>query len=393
MRDDEGARVVLPGGGPSELLGRALAGVPAEAHVWAVAQRVTPGPGRTLLLAGDAPLLTVDTVDTLVRRHRELGTPATVLVGEPDDAGGDWLAAHCATRSRGVVVAAVLEGPTVDHRLDRLVERLAAAGHVVSRVTAADWRDTVRITDAASHSWAAQLLRDRIVRRWMLDGVLVVDPASTWIDATVTLEAGAVIEPRTRLAGHTTVAAGAWLGPDVSLLDTTVGAAARVRTAVCEGTEIGPDAEVGPYTYLRVGTRLGPRTGAGCFVEMKGTVVGAGTMVPHFACLIDGDVGERCNIAAFTGLANFDGVRKQRAVIGDDVLVASGTAVMAPARLGDGSVTAAGTVVTKDVPPGALAIARVSQVNVDGWVEARMPGTRYAQAARRAQGTNGKSVE
>ncbi|MFB9235140.1 hypothetical protein ACFFWC_06255 [Plantactinospora siamensis] len=406
--------VVAPG-----LRDRPLAGSAPERHV-AVAvsglAAAAAGPAEdrpVLVVAGDAALITAAELDMLLARHAAGASPVTRLRGLPPTAAPDGTdRADAADRPllaelcREALADADADGRSVAWVLDpepaaavraaltavdagddpvrRVGATLAAGGWPAVEAVARDWRSAVRITDAAGYGYAARVLRDRVLRDLVRIGVVITDPDSTWVDPGVRVAPDAVLGPRTQLSGNTSIGAGARIGPDVSLTDTTVGAGAEVRYAICTGAEIGARAIVGPWTYLRHGTRLGADAGAGCFVELKGTVVGDRTMVPHFACLIDGDIGSRCNIAAFTGLANFDGVAKHRAVIGDDVLVAAGTAVMAPARLGDGAMTAAGTVVTRDVPPGALAIARVSQVNVEGWVESRLPESRSAVAARRA---------
>ncbi|MDQ3432016.1 MAG: bifunctional UDP-N-acetylglucosamine diphosphorylase/glucosamine-1-phosphate N-acetyltransferase GlmU, partial [Actinomycetota bacterium] len=158
-----------------------------------------------------------------------------------------------------------------------------------------------------------------------------------------------------------------------------------VRDATCESAYIGPEATVGPFTYLRPGTRLGRRAKAGSYVEIKAATVGDGSKVPHLSYVGDASIGERANIGAATVFVNYDGAAKHRTEVGDDARVGSDTMLVAPVRVGDGAYTAAGSVITEDVPPGAMAVARGRQRNIEGWVERRRPGTPAAEAARRAR--------
>jgi bifunctional UDP-N-acetylglucosamine pyrophosphorylase/glucosamine-1-phosphate N-acetyltransferase len=254
----------------------------------------------------------------------------------------------------------------------------------VEAVRAADHRETLGVNDRAQLAAAGRVLRERINDAWMRAGVTIVDPASTWIDVDVQLEPDVTIEPDTRLHGRTTVAAGAVVGPASTLTDTAVGPGARVRHSYCDGAEIGPEANVGPFTYLRPGARLGPRAKAGAYVEIKGSDVGADAKVPHLSYVGDATIGERSNIGAATVFVNYDGVDKHRTTVGDDARVGSDTMLVAPVTVGDGAYTAAGSVIDKDVPPGALGVGRSRQRNVDGWVARRRPGTPADDAARRS---------
>jgi bifunctional UDP-N-acetylglucosamine pyrophosphorylase / glucosamine-1-phosphate N-acetyltransferase len=216
----------------------------------------------------------------------------------------------------------------------------------------------------------------------MRAGVTIVDPASTWIDADVTLGQDAEILPGTHLEGHTSIGPGATIGPHCRLTDTSVAQDASISFTVCVQAEIGPGATVGPYAYLRPGTRIGAGAHIGCHVELKNSVVGAGAKVPHLSYVGDADIGEGANIGAATIFSNYDGAAKHRTTIGADVFTGSDTILVAPVTVGDGAYTAAGSVITEDVPPGALGVARGRQHNSEGWVERRRPGTRAAARAR-----------
>ena len=220
----------------------------------------------------------------------------------------------------------------------------------------------------------------------MRAGVTVVDPATTWVDADVTLEPDVTLLPSVDLHGTTTVATGAVIGPQTTLVDTAVGPGAAVERAVCRQASIGADVTIGPFAYLRPGTVLGDGVHVGTYVEVKGSDVGAGSKVPHLSYVGDATIGEQSNIGAATVFVNYDGVTKRRSTVGDHVRIGSDSMIVAPVEIGDGAYTAAGAVVVHDVPPGALARSSARQENVPGWVRRKRPGTAAAKAAERAEG-------
>ena len=163
---------------------------------------------------------------------------------------------------------------------------------------------------------ARRILNDRLLEQAMLAGVTVVDPATTWIDVTVTFEQDAIVHPGTQLQGATHLAEGAEVGPNCRLTDTRVGAGARVDNTVADGAEVGPEARVGPYAYLRPGTRLGPKSKVGTYVEMKNATIGEGTKVPHLSYVGDATIGEYTNIGAASVFVNYDGEAKHHTTVG-----------------------------------------------------------------------------
>jgi bifunctional UDP-N-acetylglucosamine pyrophosphorylase/glucosamine-1-phosphate N-acetyltransferase len=233
------------------------------------------------------------------------------------------------------------------------VRDLVERGERVVAHVAADAAEAEGVNTRAELAAAAAALRDRINLAHMLAGVTVSDPASTWIDPTVELEADAVVHPYTVLRGATRVAAGAEIGPHAVVID----------------AEIGAEALVGPFCYVRPGTVLGPRAKAGTFVEIKKSSIGEGTKVPHLSYIGDAEIGEGSNIGAGTITANFPhrpGQPKGKTTIGDNVRVGVDTMFVAPVTVGDDAWTAAGAVVTDDVPDNALAGFPPKQVNKEG---------------------------
>jgi bifunctional UDP-N-acetylglucosamine pyrophosphorylase / glucosamine-1-phosphate N-acetyltransferase len=211
----------------------------------------------------------------------------------------------------------------------------------------------------------------RIHERHMLAGVTIVDPATTVIDVDVRIGQDAVIAPFSSLHGSTEIGSGAKIGPLSTLIDTRVGAEASVVHSYTEGAEVGERANVGPFSYLRPGAVLREGSKAGAFVEIKNSDVGPGAKVPHLSYIGDTDIGERTNIGAGTITANYDGKNKNRTRIGAGAFVSVDTMLVAPVSVGDGAYTGAGSVITNDVPPGALGIARSRQTNIEGYGERR----------------------
>ena len=363
-------------------------------------EALPPLTGTVVVVPGDAPLLTVDTLTALVAEHQISRAATTLLTAELDDptgygrvvrSGGSVTSvvehkdADEPTRAIREVATSVyafdaaalvtsLKELTTDNAqgeeyLTDVVGLHKAAGLPVAAHLARDAGETIGINDRVQLSQAARLLRDRIVEQHQRAGVTVVDPLTTWIDVGVRIEADVVVEPGTQLHGRTTAASGARIGPDSTLRDTELGERARVVRAHCDGAVIGSDASVGPYTYLRPGTRLGAGAKAGGFVEIKASDIGAGSKVPHLSYVGDATIGERSNIGAATVFVNYDGQAKHPTTVGDDVRIGSDTMLVAPVEIGDGAYTAAGSVITEDVPAGALGVGRARQRNIEGWVE------------------------
>ena len=218
----------------------------------------------------------------------------------------------------------------------------------------------------------------------MKDVVTVMDPATTWIEADVVLQRDVTILPNTQLLGATVVGEDAVIGPDTTLKDCEIGEGARIIRTHGELAVIGEHATVGPFAYLRPGTNLASTGKIGTFVETKNAQIGAGAKVPHLSYVGDAEIGEGTNIGAGTIFANYDGVHKHRTVVGRHARTASNNTFVAPVTIGDGAGTGAGTVVRRDVPPGALAVSGGPQRNIEGWALTRREGTAQAQAAAEA---------
>jgi len=271
-----------------------------------------------------------------------------------------------------------------EYYLTDTVQIARDAGLTVGAHAIDDVRQTEGANDRAQLADLGRELNRRIVTRWMKDGVTVMDPATTWIDADVVLAEDVTILPGTQLLGATVVAEDAVIGPDTTLKDCEVGRGARVVRTHGELAVVGDEATVGPFSYLRPGTRLGVRGKIGAFVETKNAAIGDGAKVPHLSYVGDAEIGEGTNIGAGTIFANYDGVAKHRTTVGRHARTGSNNTFVAPVTIGDGAGTAGGTVVRRDVPAGALAVSSGPQRNLEGWTLRKRPGTAQAEAAEAA---------
>ncbi|GAB3772158.1 bifunctional UDP-N-acetylglucosamine pyrophosphorylase/glucosamine-1-phosphate N-acetyltransferase [Nocardioides ginsengisegetis] len=271
-----------------------------------------------------------------------------------------------------------------EYYLTDTVQIARDAGLTVGAWAIDDVRQTEGANDRAQLADLGRELNQRIVTRWMREGVTVMDPQTTWIDSDVVLARDVTILPGTQLLGATLVGEDAVIGPDTTLKDCEVGAGARVVRAHGELAVIGEGASVGPFAYLRPGTQLGTKGKIGTFVETKNATIGDGAKVPHLSYVGDAEIGEGTNIGAGTIFANYDGVAKHRTTVGRHARTGSNNTFVAPITIGDGAGTAGGTVVRRDVPPGALAVSSGPQRNLEGWAQKKRAGTAQGDAAAAA---------
>jgi bifunctional UDP-N-acetylglucosamine pyrophosphorylase / glucosamine-1-phosphate N-acetyltransferase len=339
-----------------------------------------------LVVPADAPLVRAETIAKLATEHRLQDAAAAILtanVPEPYGLGR-------VVRDKEGRVARVIEhsdattderdineintsiycfrrgllAPTLrrlspenaqgEYYLTDAIGVLRDAGHKVIALEMEDAAEAIMVNDRVQLAAAEMELRDRINRIWMLGGVTMVDPATTYIDATAELEPDVRLLPGTILEGRTIVGAGSVLGPDVHLTDVVVGEQVRISNSVARECEIGDACEIGPFAYLRPGTRLASGVKVGTYVEVKNSEIGTDTKVPHLSYVGDAEIGASANLGASTITANYDGERKHRTKIGDGVHTGVHTSLVAPVEVGDGAETGAGSVVTHDVEPGRL---------------------------------------
>ncbi|MDT9594376.1 bifunctional UDP-N-acetylglucosamine diphosphorylase/glucosamine-1-phosphate N-acetyltransferase GlmU [Nocardioides zeae] len=373
--------------------------------------------GTVVVLTADTPLLRGDSLASFVADHDAAERAVSILSGEVAepfgygrivrDADGDVLAiveqkdADAAQREITEINSGILafDGGFLTDALGRIgndnakgeyyltdaVGLARDAGLTVGAYCLEDVRQTEGANDRAQLAALGKEMNRRILHHWMTEvGVTIMDPDTTWIEDDVVLAPDVTILPNTQLLGATVVAEDAVVGPDTTLEDCEVGAGARVVRTHGQLAVVGERAVVGPFAYLRPGTRIGADGKVGTFVETKNAVLGAGAKVPHLSYVGDAEIGEGTNIGAGTIFANYDGVAKHRTVVGRAARTGSNNTFVAPVSIGDGAGTGAGTVVREDVPPGALAVSAGPQRTIEGWAERRRPGTAQARAAAEA---------
>ncbi|HJY24523.1 MAG TPA: bifunctional UDP-N-acetylglucosamine diphosphorylase/glucosamine-1-phosphate N-acetyltransferase GlmU, partial [Actinomycetes bacterium] len=323
--------------------------------------------GPVVVTYGDVPLLGAATLDALLQRHVSEHAAITLLSVVLDDPTGYGRIIRN-DETKDVVAIVEQKDATPDERAiketnagvyvfdgqllrtglsqlttdnvqgeEYLTDVLAVLrndGHRVVAVSTDDPHEVLGVNDRAQLAELGRILRDRLVGAAMRDGVTVVDPSTTWLDVDVTLERDVVLKPNVQLLGRTHIHEGAVVGPDSTLTDTTIGPDAHVDRTVATSAVIGAGAHVGPFTYLRPGTRLERSVKAGAFVEMKNADVGEGAKVPHLSYVGDADIGEGTNLGAGTITANYDGRRKHRTTIGNRVRVSVDTSFVAPVTIG-----------------------------------------------------------
>ena len=355
------------------------------------------GMDHVVVLPGDAPLLTTEVLRDLVQRHTSAGAAATLLTAQLDDPTGYGRVLREGGQVTGIVeqrdatdeqraitevntsiyafarqpLVSALEGLSTDNSqgeeyLTDVVGPLSSQGLEARNAPA---EVAAGANDRAQLAALAAVLRHRILHDHMVAGVTITDPAATYVGAEVTIEPDAVLLPGTHLEGACSIGANAVIGPNSRLVDTQVDAGASVAYSVALEASIGPGATVGPFSYLRPGTRLEREAKVGAFVEMKNSTVGEGSKVPHLSYVGDTTIGRNANVGAATVTVNYDGFRKHRTVIGDGARIGSDTMLVAPVTIGAQAYTGAGSVITKDVPDGALAVERTEQRIIEGYAE------------------------
>ncbi|MFM2103428.1 MAG: hypothetical protein RL740_515 [Actinomycetota bacterium] len=386
-------------------------------HAVQIALEGVKGSGQVLILAGDTPMLSGETLKEFVAAHLAGGFSASVMTAEHPDPTGYG---RIIRSNENLILKIVEEKDASDDEklifevnagvylfdlesltrtitklksnnaqgelyLTDVVELIRAGGGQVAPIVCEDFTETLGVNDRIQLAEAAAILRDRINQRHMQNGVSILDPTTTWIDDSVTIASDVTVLPGSWILGSTAIATGAVIGPRTTLQDCAVNSGAVVKESNCTASEIGANAVVGPFTYLRAGTVLANESKAGAFVEIKNSQIGIGSKVPHLSYIGDANIGEGTNIGAATIVVNYDGVTKHRTEIGDHVRIGSDTMLIAPVSVGDGAYTAAGSVITEDVPSGAIGVARSKQRNVLGWVLRKRPGTKSAKAAEKAE--------
>lgn len=369
------------------------------AHAVQAAREAIGEAEDVLVLAGDDPLVTGEHVRALLRVHRRTGAAATILTTELDDPRGfgrvirtgDELEAIVEEADASPQVRAIREVSTLvyafrgealfralpqvrpdkrqrEYYLPAVLGVLKAEGERVAAVPV-DLGGALGLNSRGGLAAVSRVMRERIIRRHLEAGVTFVDPATAYVDEGVRIGPDTVVLPMTVLEGNTRIGARCRVGPATRVVDSVVGDDCEVTFSVVRGSRVGRGATVGPFASLRPGTVLEEGAKAGTFVEIKASRVGKGSKVPHLSYIGDARIGRDTNIGAATVTVNYDGFEKHRTLIGDEVHIGSDTMLVAPVRVGHRAWTGAGSVITRDVPPGALALERSEQKVILGYDE------------------------
>jgi bifunctional UDP-N-acetylglucosamine pyrophosphorylase/glucosamine-1-phosphate N-acetyltransferase len=370
-------------------------------------------PTRYLILNGDTPLLTEATVRELLAMHDAQGAAVTLLTAVLDDASGygrvirhrrdEWLHGAADNRVQSIVEdkdaspaersvreinvgTYVVDGEFLFPALDKLdprnaqgeyyltdiVQMAVQQGRTVSALRLRDIDEGLGINSRVQLAEAEGVIRQRIRERWLQAGVTMRDPASTWIDADVTIGRDTLLYPNVTLEGRTVIGEETIVHSGARITDCTIGDRVEILDqCIFRESQIEDDAHLGPFVHLRPGTVVRRKGKVGNFVEMKKTELGEGSKANHLSYLGDATIGHGVNIGAGTITCNYDGYKKFHTVVGDGVFIGSDVQLVAPVTVGPGSVIAAGATVTQDVPADALVISRVPQVTREGWAARR----------------------
>jgi bifunctional UDP-N-acetylglucosamine pyrophosphorylase/glucosamine-1-phosphate N-acetyltransferase len=349
-----------------------------------------------LVVTADSPLITSATLRNLCEHHQAEGSAVTILSTELDDPTGYGRI----VRDSGGAVTGIVEeteaGPEEkgirevntstyvfrweglkkmlpeldtanakgEYYLTDAVALLAQAGESISAYITTDASEVMGVNSREHLSEAEAIMRQRINRHWMAEGVTMEDPSTTYIGGEVTIERDTVLRPLVMLEGATVVGEGCVIGPNTRIVDSRLGKGVTVEQATLRECELEDGVNVGPYASLRPGSVFRAGAKAGTFVETKKTVVGKGSKVPHLSYMGDAEIGDGVNVGAGSITCNYDGANKHRTVIEDEAFIGSDTMFIAPVRIGKGAVTGAGSSISKDVPPGGLGVERSKQRNI-----------------------------
>ena len=356
--------------------------------------------GTLVLLSGDVPLLKPETLQRLVERHHTAGAAATVITAIVDDPRGYGRIVRSGQQIARIVeqkdasqaeqeireinsgiYAFALEGlfdavrsiaaenAQNEYYLPDLVAIYRERGAIVETVTVSNPDEIRGINSRIELAAVSRIVRDQKTAELMASGVTIEDPATTYVDTAVTVGADTILRPGTSLEGHTTIGAGCVVHSGVRIVDSRIGDRVTILNhCVITHATVADDASIGPFAHLRNDADVRAKAKVGNFVELKKTVLGAGSKVNHLAYLGDATIGEQVNIGAGTITCNYDGVTKNRTVIEDGAFVGSDSQLIAPVTIGKGAYVGSGSTIRDDVPPGALAVSAGKQRNLDGWV-------------------------
>ncbi|WDH75893.1 bifunctional UDP-N-acetylglucosamine diphosphorylase/glucosamine-1-phosphate N-acetyltransferase GlmU [Exiguobacterium marinum] len=357
--------------------------------------------GATLVVCGDTPLLTAETLEALLAHHEAQQAKVTVLTAIADDATGygrvirgedgnvTKVVEHKDASETELAINEINTGTYVfdnellfdalkrvgnnnaqgEYYLPDVIAIAKESGEVVAAHTAPTFDETIGVNDRVALSQAEAIMRKRTNERLMREGVTFMDPTSTYISPDVVIGSDTVIYPGTVILGKTTIGSECVIGPNSDIRNSVIEDNAVVRQSVVTDSRVGEEAQVGPFAHLRQQAVLGANTRVGNFVEIKKSTFGDGAKASHLSYIGDASIGERVNLGCGSITVNYDGKNKFETVVEDDAFVGCNVNLIAPVKVGKGAIVAAGSTITNDVPEEALAIARERQTNKEGYTK------------------------
>ena len=365
------------------------------------ADQLATAEGTTLVICGDTPLITATTLEELFAAHETSGAKATILTAQAPNPFGygriirdeqgqvariveekDGTAAERQITeintgtfcfdNQALFAALQLVGndnAQGEYYLPDVIGILQQQGEIVAAHQMANFDESIGINDRVALAQASATMRQRINHQHLVNGVTLIDPATTYIDADVTIGNDTIIEPGVYLKGQTVIGKECFIGSQSQIINSQLGDGIMIRSSHIEDSRLHDGSDVGPFGRLRQNVELGAGAHVGNFVELKNANIGAGTKVGHLSYIGDADLGEQINIGCGTVTVNYDGKNKHRSTIEDGVFIGCNTSLISPVTIGKGAFTAAGSVINEDVPADALAIARSRQVNKEGYAK------------------------
>ena len=359
--------------------------------------------GTLLILCGDTPLLTSELLKKFVAAHESSTCAVTVLTAEMPDATGYGrvireddgtfkkivedkdansiekqirevnAGVYCADMQKlfGALVKVGNDNSQGEYYLPDVLAILKSEGEKVGIYTADFCDETLGINTRIQLAAADQIIRRHKIHELMNSGVTIVDPGTTFVDCDVTIGQDTIIKPNTYLEGFTTIGADCEIGPNIRFTNMKVGNKVKAQFGYCHDAEIADGVTLGPYVHIRPGSKIGQNVKIGNFVEIKNSTIGEDTKLPHLQYIGDTDMGKNVNVGCGTVTCNYDGKKKYRTKVGDNVFIGCNTNLVAPVNVGDGAYIGAGSTITKDVPKNSLAIARARQTNIADWNDKR----------------------
>lgn len=356
--------------------------------------------GTTIVICGDTPLITAETMRDLLSHHKESGAKATVLTAIANDPTGygriirasDGAVKNIVEQKDASAEEQLVqeinsgtycfdnealfrtlklvknENAQGEYYLPDVIEILQKEGEIISAFAAKDFDEILGVNDRIALSQAEQTMKTRIAYHHMREGVTIIDPQSTYISSDAVIGADTIIQPGVIIEGKTMIGKNCIIGPNSHIVSSTIGDATKIHSSVVLSSTVGDHTAVGPFAHIRPQSDIGNEVKVGNFVEVKKSTVGNGSKISHLSYMGDAVIGTNVNIGCGTITVNYDGKNKFLTTIGDDVFVGCNSNLIAPLRIGNKAYVAAGSTITKDVPGEALAIGRVRQENKEGYV-------------------------